>query len=455
MRNISYFCIVKHLNGFLKGFLLLLAGVLPGLAGAQDGDILLREMDKTEVSLLTCGPGSEVWSQFGHTAIRVTDTLAGSDIVVNYGMFSFDQPCFIPRFVLGKADYQIDIQSFSSFMREYEREGRYVIQQPLAVTAADKLRILKAIGINFQPENRTYRYNFFYDNCTTRARNVLVDNCQGRVTYPTAAGAGLSYRQLVHRMNEAYPWASFGEDLLLGFEADRKCSQDESQFLPLFLMADFQKATIGNGSDRHPLVKSTFFLIPPPGKTDKAPVVLSRLFKMADGGTTLLPSPPEDGRPTPIPSPLAVMVTALAIAIAVTAYEWRRKRYLWPFDLLLYLVAGAAGLVLLAMVFSDHPTVRANWQILILNPLWLASMWPLMKNRKRMAWKRYRRWARPMAAFILLSVVLNLVLTQHFAKGMYLLALILLMRLAAPLLAARNIRRMPAGEQTKNEKQHG
>ena len=137
--------------------------------------------DSIQISLLTCGPGEEVYSLYGHTAIRFHDLKNNQDLVINYGMFSFSQRFFIIRFVFGLTDYEMGIMPFDAFMEEYESEGRWVKEQVINIPLQDKMKIAMAIENNYLPENKTYRYNYFYDNCTTRARDILIKNISENV----------------------------------------------------------------------------------------------------------------------------------------------------------------------------------------------------------------------------------------------------------------------------------
>lgn len=436
MRNISYFCIVKHLNIFFRGFFLLIFAIIVTLTYAKErNDSLQQAMNQVEISLITCGPGEEVWSLYGHTAIRITNLTTGEDIVVNYGMFSFKQPYFIPRFIFGRTDYQMGIESFDDFITEYSQEGRYVIQQPLAISPEGKWNILRAIATNYLPQNRTYRYNFFYDNCTTRARDMLTDNCIGIVSYPTSAGHGQSYRTLIHKMNSAHLWARFGNDLLLGCQADKICTQEESQFLPLFLMADMQNAIIKeSGTGAHRLTKSTYFLLPPQGMDKASKVIFSELIKLSAQSLDKTKINSSTSIQKELLSPKAVFTLLLFVTVLLAIYERKSNRYVWLFDTVLYAVTGIAGLLLLFMIFSKHPTVQVNWQILTLNPLWLVFLCPMIRSIKNKDIYHYRRWAILMAVLIIMSVLLSLAFYQKFAEGIYILALILLIRLSTPLL---------------------
>src|SRR4051812_24672160 len=118
------------------------------------------------ISLLTCAPGQELYSTFGHTAIRITDSIRRTDIVYNYGTFEFDDPNFYMKFVRGKLDYFLSAAYYPDFMYEYQEEQRSVTEQVLNLSCTQKQQIVQALAINMQGANRMYKYDFVYDNCT-------------------------------------------------------------------------------------------------------------------------------------------------------------------------------------------------------------------------------------------------------------------------------------------------
>ena len=235
-------------KGLLYIVLTFILSVVNATAGAQS----MTNPDRIQISLLTCSPGKEVWAQYGHTAIRYYDKESGEDLAINYGIFSLDQTYFIPRFVLGMTDYRMGVQPMDMFLAQYSYEGRGVVEQVLNLSAEDKEVIYKALQENMKPENVVYRYNYFFDNCTTRARDMLVNHLHGKVVYPPAE-EDATFRSMIHKWNNKYEWSQFGEDLLLGVNADRKTTKSEQQFLPENLRSDFDKASY-NGK---PLVKET------------------------------------------------------------------------------------------------------------------------------------------------------------------------------------------------------
>ena len=176
--------------------------------------------DSVRVSLLTCAAGGEIYSLFGHTAIRYENYTRGIDAVFNYGMFNFNAPNFIFRFALGETDYQLGVTDYEHFAAEYNYLGRDVWQQTLNLTEEEKERLIALLTENYRPENRVYRYNFFYDNCATRPRDQIERAINGTLQYAdnmTANSTGISFRDLLHKYSEAicghvsawtYAWAA-------------------------------------------------------------------------------------------------------------------------------------------------------------------------------------------------------------------------------------------------------
>lgn len=187
---------MKHLYAiFVAAFLLLF---VPAKGFAQGG----VEPDSVHIYLLTCSPHQEVYSLYGHSAMRVENRQTGEDIAVNYGMFNFDKPFFVLRFVFGLTDYEMGVCPFEAFKREYMYHGSSVVQQELNLTASEKLRVLAALNKNWLPENRVYRYNYFYDNCTTRVRDIVESCVDGKVVYGGEVPKGATFRTMIHDMND-------------------------------------------------------------------------------------------------------------------------------------------------------------------------------------------------------------------------------------------------------------
>ena len=375
-------------------FLLCLTTVFAQQAPASVEPVEDVNMDSVEISLLTCEPHDEIYSLYGHTAIRYHDKRHGGlDAAFNYGVFDFRKPFFALRFVFGITDYELGAYPYRLFKKEYEYFGSEVTEQVINLTDEEKLQLRLALAENMLPENTVYRYNFFYNNCTTKARDIIEKCINGRIEYVGYKEDTISYREAVHAMTADYPWARFGNDLLLGIQADQPTTTRQQEFLPGHLMRDFRNAVIHaeDGTTR-PLVQEERIAVP--------------------AGTPVVQS----GFPL---SPLACGFVILGIGTLLFVIEFRNKRTFLLGDILLMVGTGALGIVLFLMVFSEHPTVSINLQLLLFNPLPWFFLWPVIKRRKTRYWK---------VTFVLFFLFMIGSLFQHYAEGLWCLALCLLLQ---------------------------
>ena len=389
---------MKHLKiifNALKGVLITLTIVSSTPVAAQED---LTPMDSVEISLLTCQPHDEVYSLYGHTAIRYHDLRPGGfDLAFNYGVFDFKKPHFVARFVFGLTDYELGAYPYKYFLEEYRRFGSMVTEQVLNLTAEEKLILHEALAMNLRPENKIYRYNFFYSNCTTKARDIIENCINGKIEYAGREDYTPSYREMVHSMTRNNPWARFGNDLLLGIKADFKTDLRQQEFLPGNLLYDFDHAQIYSEGTYRPLIKERRIAVP--------------------AGVQIV----QEGFPL---TPLSCAAVLLAIGLVIFFFEWRKKRVFIVWDVLLMLAVGTIGIVLTLMLFSQHPTVSLNLQIILLNPLPLLFLWPVIRRRQT------RYWA---ISAILAVLFLIGSFFQSYAEGIHVLALCLLMQCYANL----------------------
>lgn len=286
-----------------------------------------------EVSLLTCSPGDELYSAFGHTAIRV------NDMVFNYGMFNFNTEGFYIKFVSGQTDYELGVEMMDGFERQYERRNRSVIEQKLNLTNEEKAALFNALIENTRPEKKTYRYNFVFDNCATRPRVKIEECLKGAIKYDVKE-ENESYRKLIEKYVGEDSWIKFGIDILIGAEADKTASFFDRLFLPDELMNAFATARRDNGER---LVTETKEIVSQDKDEDDD----------EDNGVT----------------PLAVAVIAMTI-ISIASLLFPRK--LKALDFILFLATGLLGVVITFLCFfSLHPLVGENYNLLWLNPLHL------------------------------------------------------------------------------------
>ena len=384
---------MKHLKiifNALKGVLLTSILVSSAPVAAQED---IPPMDSVEFSLLTCQPHDEVYSLYGHTAIRYHELRPGGlDWAFNYGVFDFKKPHFVARFVFGLTDYELGAYPYKYFVKEYRRFGSMVTEQVLNLTDEEKMALHDALAINLRPENKIYRYNYFYNNCTTKARDIIESCINGKVEYADREDYTPSYRDMVHSMTRNNPWSRFGNDLLLGIKADWKTDLRQQEFLPGNLLYDFDHAQIYSNGSYRPLIKERRIAVP--------------------AGVQII----ESGFPL---SPLACAAILLAVGIVIFFFEWRKKRVFVLWDVLLMITTGTIGIVLTLMLFSQHPTVSLNLQIILCNPLPWLFLWSVIRGRETRYWK---------ITAILAVLFLIGSFFQCYAEGIHVLALCLLMQ---------------------------
>jgi len=402
---------VKHLEKVLKvRILTLILLIFSGLhsSWAQnmplevtvDQDSIISKidpMDSIEVSLITCSPHEEIYSLYGHSALRWHDLhneglTAGQDLVFNWGLFDFKKPYFVLRFVFGLTDYELGVIPFERFVPYYKRWGCSITEQVISLTNEEKHSLKKALADNLRQENKVYRYNFFYDNCSTRPRDIIESNVNGKIEWPDREDYTPSFRDMVRECNRNHDWSRFGNDILLGLKADFKTTRTEQEFLPLNLMQDMALAQIYVNGEYRPLVKEQRNIALP--------------------GVQII-------EPDWILSPTETAIILVLIALCILFVEWKqKKRFVW-WDVTLMLVQSAIGIVLTVMIFSQHPTTSLNLNILLFNPLPIFFIPSVIKHRNT--------WWKLLVVLLILYTIGGI--WQSYPEGLWGLALCLLSRI--------------------------
>ena len=357
--------------------------------------------DTWQVSLITCGPGVEVYNQFGHSAIRMKNDKMGIDAIYNYGIFNFNTPNFSLKFILGETDYQLGIQGYQDFIDWYAYCNRDVWEQVIDLTIDEKNTLIDLLNENYKPQNRIYRYNFFYDNCATRPRDLIEKCLEGRLQYGedmNDTNTGESFRSIVHQFTKDNAWSQFGIDLLLGSEADKPISKRAMMFIPSYLKNYFDNARIA--SQGKPLVL-----------LHNQPVVI--------------PSAAKERHDTPL-TPFRCALFLFIVTSALTIFGIHKRMSFWYFDLILFMLAGIVGCSLAFMsLFSQHPTVSPNYLVFLFQPLHLILLpWFIHKVKKLMR----SRYLMALTIELTLFILLWAIIPQKIPLAVIPLALCLLTR---------------------------
>ncbi len=383
-------------------------------------------LDTWQVSLITCGPGVEVYNQFGHSAIRMKNEAYDIDLIYNYGIFSFNTPNFALRFTLGQTDYLLGIQGYQDFVDWYAYSKRDVREQVLNLSTEEKNTLIGLLNENYKPQNRMYRYNYFYDNCATRPRDLIEKCLQGVLKYQDdmqTTETGKSFRSIVHEFTSNNCWSQFGIDLCLGSEADKPISRRMMMFIPLYLEEFFASAVIlphenSNNTSREINVSSTSHHF----GTKSLPLVAQ------NHSLVTIPEADKVRQDTPL-TPFRCATFLFIMTTILTIYGIRSRKSLWGFDLILFFAAGISGCIIAFLTsFSEHPTVSPNYLLLLFHPLHLFLLPWFIRKVKKMQKSHY---LVALTVELTLFIICWVLIPQRFPLAVLPLALCLLERSAS------------------------
>ncbi len=294
--------------------------------------------ENAEISIITVDSGNNLVDAWGHSAIRVRDASQGFDLAFNYGTYDFNTPNFYGKFAQGKLLYVLSLGHFHNFLRNYIRENRTVKEQVLNLTYEEKQQYFSFLRNNAKPENRAYLYDFLFDNCATKLRDVSDEIFTNKIefSYDFANGKEDTFRELIHDYLDNHAWGAFGIDLALGSVIDRKVKPLEYAFLPDYIFESFKSASITSNGQRKDLIKST---------------------------TVLYTSEPKKVSFSLSPSLIFSLIALVVIFFTYRDYK-SKKRSRW-LDVTLFSVTGLIGVFVLLLWFAtDHSATAKNFNFL-------------------------------------------------------------------------------------------
>jgi len=338
----------SHFSLFFKLLPVLLLSIgKPTQLFCQKG-VPLYLSEHTKVSLLTSSPGEDLYAQFGHSAIRITDTLSGQDLVFNYGLFDFNTPGFYLKFIRGKLPYQLGIQRFEPFLNAYIEENRQCRELEINLSEKERLALIHFLSVNYLPENREYPYDFFFDNCATRIRDILENNFQAN--YPdTSLIKKASFRHFLAEYVGQNSWINVGFYLILGLPADAIATFRDEMFLPDYLEKHLENAFLGS----QPLTKNKIKIL---------------FQNQPEKSVSFLPSP--------------ILVSCLLFFMALIFTFYYTKRWTKIFDIVFFSLISLSGMLFVFMwVGTDHFVTHKNMNLLWANPLYILVIFNLCSGK--------------------------------------------------------------------------
>ncbi len=311
--------------------------------------------EQAQVSIITCGPDQhELYAAFGHSAIRIYDPALGIDDAYNYGIFDFDQPNFYLNFARGYLYYKLGVYPYPLFRDAYISYNRFVHEQVLNLSAIQKQKIYEFLVWNARPENQTYRYDYFYNNCATKVRDVFADILKEDIAFD---GSFITTNYTIRNLTDLYlsplPWGDLGIDICLGLPMDKTASPYEYMFLPDYIESSFNHAYIHLNGERVPFVMNSH---------------------------SVYESVPEKNTFNWF-HPLIIFGFVLAIVVAISWKDWRRKKASDWIDYILFPILGLIGLLLFALwFFTDHQAASNNFNLVWALPTHVIVPFLLLKK---------------------------------------------------------------------------
>jgi hypothetical protein len=336
--------------------------------------------EKTEISIITCDPGNELYTTFGHSALRVRDPLSRIDKVYNYGTFNFETPNFYLKFTKGQLDYMLTVSYYKHFIVSYMKEKRAIREQVLNLTPEQIYDTYVFLENNALPENMYYRYDFFFDNCATRVKDVLKKTLKDDIVLPENKTADKkSFKELIRPYLKGKDWERFGIHLCLGQPANEIATAEESTFLPDHLEQVFDHTQIRINGSMMPIVKDKRVLFTPKEKLT------------AESGFF---------------SPFLIFSLILLLTLILSFVEYKKERWFMLLDKTLFFVFGFLGIVILFVWFgTEHKAVVNNWNVLWAMPLWFVAAFMIKRKNN----KAFLRIFMLVMTFILaLSLIIDL-----------------------------------------------
>ncbi len=367
--------------------------LLAGLAVGCTTDTLAQDSSRLRISLLTCTPGAELYSIFGHSALRVTDSNSVTDHVYNFGTFNFNDEGFYLKFLRGKLNYMLSLDHYEDFKADYIAQNRGITEQVLIFSPEEKLNIRRALNENLKEENKYYLYNFFLDNCTTRLRDIIVNNHEPAPALPYAMRAGSTFRDGLHKYQDLSdrPWTKLGMDLLLGTPADDVMTPAQQSYLPDNLMYSLA------GVKNTPIISSTENLY---------------TFEPQANSKVIF---------TPLVFFTALLLLYVLLSLSEKVFL---KKLLAGLDGSLFFAVGLFGIIFVVMwVGTDHYMMRNNYNLLWAWPMHTVYAFFINRNSKRV-----RTYSLLTAVFLLLLLCSWFFLAQEMHNALIPLIVLMIYR---------------------------
>ncbi len=358
-----------------------------------------QKVPETEAFLITCGPGTETYSIYGHSALRIYNREMKTDLVYNWGVFDFSTTHFIWKFAKGKLNYMLAEDSFERFLQSYLFDKRWVQIQKLNLEPAEVEQLIALINENLKPENRNYRYDFYYDDCSTRIRDLLEKILGNRLIYPPDETKNRqTFRNLTGSYQQFYPWLNFGIDLVIGTPGDKKANIRDKMFLPIEMQRGLSRSLVNHDGKMIPLLRNPENVL-----EFEAPLVKTNFFI----GPVFI---------------FALILIAIILFFALNRGTKANKAV----DIFIFSVYSVLSLLMIFFSFiTNHEQTKKNLNIVWLSPFIIICLLSIILNKK------WYIWFKIVFILCLISFVIQIIFSGAFNSAFIPLIMILIIRSSA------------------------
>ena len=364
-----------------------------------------QDSSRIRISLLTCTPGEELYATFGHSALRIIDSNSVTDHVYNFGTFNFDDAGFYLKFIKGQLKYYVNVEEFDDFKFDYIAENRGITEQVLNFIPAEKISIHRALIENIKEENKFYMYDFFYDNCTTRLRDIIVKYHHPSPVLPAVMPTTYTFRNAIHQYldDNHKDWSKFGIDILLGAPTDAVMTNAQQEFLPENLLKALD-------STKNTTIVSTSKNLYVLGETNNK----SSLF-----------------------TPLVLFSLFLLVFVFLSFFKNKNAlNILSLLDSFLFFTVGLLGIILVLMwVGTDHIMTKNNYNLLWAWPMHIVYAFFMHKNTKRV-----KTYSLLVTVFLILFLCCWFFVAQKMNNALLPLIVLMIWRVGSSIIKANNFR---------------
>ena len=333
-----------------------------------------KENEEIKISILSIGEGQSLADAFGHTGIRIIDKKTNSDVVFNFGIYDYNAPNFYSNFVKGRPVYKLGVQNYISFINNYIKQDRYIIEHVINLDKKATQNIINLLVKNLEDPN--YIYDYLRDNCSTRVADLFIKQTEQPQNTEIDILTENSYRKLIHSKINENSWGALGIDLCLGAIMDRKISIKETLFLPEKLMQYLDS------------------LIEKDSKSITRNIIFSPQSSLLYNEN--------------LPNPLLINSLLSVLLIFITFLNFKKSIWKKWIDILIYFSSGTLGLLVIYLwFFSNHFASAQNFNFLWAFPFNLIMVYALLRENPP-------NWA---VNFIKLNIILLVLLFIHWATG--------------------------------------